>query len=127
MIENSLDGFLPVDTLGQILALVFIFGLVVCMVVGVVGCLKHLKRFLDSVDARYAERCKREQERNEREDENWRQIPSALQLRIKQLEKTCKENQNTIAQQKLELLKKDEFMDRVHVIDLYQIWKETNI
>ena len=127
MYENYLDGFLPVDTLGQILAIIFIVGLVVCMVVGVVGCLKHLKRFLDSVDARYAERCKREQERNEREDENWRQIPSALQLRIKQLEKTCKENQNTIAQQKLELLKKDEFMDRVHVIDLYQIWKETNI
>ena len=127
MYENSLDGFLPVDTLGQILAIIFISGLVVCMVVGVVGCLKHLKRFLDSVDARYAERCKREQERNEREDENWRQIPSTLQLRIKQLEKTCKENQNTIAQQKLELLKKDEFMDRVHVKDLYQIWKETNI
>lgn len=127
MYGNSLDGFLPVDTLGQILAIIFIFGLVVCMVVGVVGCLKHLKRFLDSVDARYAERCKREQERNEREDENWRQIPSTLQLRIKQLEKTCKENQNTIAQLKLELLKKDEFMDRVHVKDMYQIWKETNI
>lgn len=127
MYGNSLDGFLPVDTLGQILAIIFIFGLVVCMVVGVVGCLKHLKRFLDSVDARYAERCKREQERNEREDENWRQIPSTLQLRIKQLEKTCKENQKTIADLKLELANKDEFMSKCQVKDLYYIWKETGI
>ena len=46
MYENSLDGWLPVDKLGQILALMFILVLGACMVVGGVGVVKQLKRYL---------------------------------------------------------------------------------
>ena len=35
MYENTLDGWLPVDKLGQILAFIFVLGLVVCMVLSV--------------------------------------------------------------------------------------------
>ena len=124
MYKNSLDGWLPVDKLGQIVAILFIFGLIVCMVVGVVGCLKLLKRYLDDRVDLETTKYAHELEREKQEDENWRQVPSALQKRIKELEKTCKNNQETIAQQKLELSKKDQFMAQMKVSDLYKNWRD---
>ena len=120
----SLDGWLPVDKLGQILAILFIFGLIVCMVVGVVGCLKLLKRYLDDRIDLDATKYAHELEREKQEDENWRQVPSALKKRIKELEKTCQNNQETIALQKLELSKKEQFMAQMKVSDLYKKWRE---
>lgn len=125
--NNSLDGILPVDTLGQILALVFIFGLVACMIVGVIGCLKLFKRYLDDKVDLETTKWAHQLEREKKEDENWRKVPSTLQCRIKQLEDTCKNNQKTIAELKLELANKDEFMSKCQVKDLYYIWKETGI
>ena len=116
---DSLDGWLPVDKLGQILALIFVLGIVVCMVVGVVGCLKLFKRYLDNKIDLETTKWAHEVEREKREDENWRQVPAALQKRIKELEKTCKGNQETIANLKLELEKKNQFMDQMKVSELY--------
>ena len=124
MYENSLDGWLPVDKLGQILALIFVLGLVVCMIVGIVGVVKQLKRYLHGLLQIEAERVAQEKELHDLEDENWRQVPAALQKRIKELEKTCKNNQQTIALQKLELSKKEQFMSQMKVSDLYKKWRE---
>ena len=121
---DSLDGWLPVDKLGQYLAILFIFGLIVCMVVGVVGCLKLLKRYLDDRVDLETTKYAHELEREKQEDENWRQVPSALKKRIKELEKTCQSNQETIAQQKLELSKKEQFMHHMKVSDLYKKWRD---
>ena len=124
MYENSLDGWLPVDKLGQILALIFVLGIVVCMIAGVIGCLKLFKRYLnDQIDletTKYAHALEREK----KEDENWRQVPGALQKRIKELEKTCKSNQETISNLKYEIEKKKQFMDQMKVSDLYKKWRE---
>ena len=87
--NNSLDGWLPVDKLGQILALIFVLGIVICMIVGIVGVIKQLKRYLHSLLQIEAARVEQERELHELEDENWRQVPGALQKRIKELEKTC--------------------------------------
>lgn len=114
MYRNSLDGWLPVDKLGQILALIFVLGLVACMVVGVVGLVKQLKRYF------------KEKTLHDLEDENWRQVPAALQKRIKELEKTCKGNQETIVNLKLELEKKKQFMDQMKVSELYAEWRKNN-
>ena len=124
MYENSLDGWLPVDKLGQILALIFVLGLVVCMVVGVIGVVKHLKRYLHGLLQIEAARVEQERELHELEDENWRQVPGALQKRIKELEKTCKSNQETISNLKYEIEKKKQFMDQMKVSDLYKKWRE---
>ena len=126
MYRNSLDGWLPVDKLGQILALIFVLGIVVCMVVGVVGCLKLFKRYLDNKIDLEETKWAHEVEREKREDENWRQVPAALQKRIKELEKTCKGNQETIANLKLELEKKKQFMDQMKVSELYAEWRKNN-
>lgn len=124
MYTNSLDGWLPVDKLGQILALIFVLVLGVCMVVGIIGCLKLLKRYLDDRIDLETTKWGHELEREKQEDENWRQVPAALQKRIKELEKTCKNNQQTIALQKLELSKKEQFMSQMKVSDLYKKWRE---
>ena len=124
MYENSLDGWLPVDKLGQILALIFVLGLVVCIVVGVIGCLKLLKRYLDDKIDLETTKWAHELEREKNEDENWRQVPGALQKRIKELEKTCKSNQETISDLKYEIEKKKQFMDQMKVSDLYKKWRE---
>ena len=126
MYRNSLDGWLPVDKLGQILALIFVLGIVVCMVVGVVGCLKLFKRYLDNKIDLEETKWAHEVEREKREDENWRQVPDALQKRIKELEKTCKGNQETIANLKLEQGKKKQFMDQMKVSELYAEWRKNN-
>lgn len=124
MYENSLDGWLPVDKLGQYLAILFVFGLVVCMVVGVIGCLKLFKRYLDDKIDLETTRWAHELEREKKEDENWRQVPGALQKRIKELEKTCKSNQETISNLKYEIEMKKQFMDQMKVSDLYKKWRE---
>lgn len=124
--NNSLDGWLPVDKLGQILALIFVLGLVVCMVVGVVGLVKQLKRYLKGLLQIEASRVEQEKTLHDLEDENWRQVPAALQKRIKELEKTCKGNQETIANLKLELEKKKQFMDQMKVSELYAEWRKNN-
>ena len=124
MYTNSLDGWLPVDKLGQILALIFVLVLGACMVVGVIGVVKQLKRYLHGLLQIEAERVAQEKELHDLEDENWRQVPAALQKRIKELEKTCKNNQQTIALQKLELSKKEQFMSQMKVSDLYKKWRE---
>ena len=126
MYQNSLDGWLPVDKLGQILALIFVLGLVVCMVVGVVGLVKQLKRYLKGLLQIEASRVEQEKTLHDLEDENWRQVPAALQKRIKELEKTCKGNQETIANLKLELEKKKQFMDQMKVSELYAEWRKNN-
>jgi hypothetical protein len=126
MYRNSLDGWLPVDKLGQIMALIFVLGIVVCMVVGVVGCLKLFKRYLDNKIDLEETKWAHEVEREKREDENWRQVPDALQKRIKELEKTCKGNQETIANLKLEQEKKKQFMDQMKVSELYAEWRKNN-
>lgn len=126
MYRNSLDGWLPVDKLGQILALIFVLGLVVCMVVGVVGLVKQLKRYLKGLLQIEALRVEQEKTLHDLEDENWRQVPAALQKRIKELEKTCKGNQETIANLKLELEKKKQFMDQMKVSELYAEWRKNN-
>ena len=126
MYQNSLDGWLPVDKLGQILALIFVLGLVVCMVVGVVGLVKQLKRYLKGLLQIEASRVEQEKTLHDLEDENWRQVPAALQKRIKELEKTCKGNQETIANLKLELEKKKQFMDQMKVGELYAEWRKNN-
>lgn len=124
MYENSLDGWLPVDKLGQYLAILFIFGLIVCMVIGVIGCLKLFKRYLDDKVDLETTRWAHELEREKKEDENWRQVPGALQKRIKELEKTCKSNQETISNLKYEIENKKQFMDQMKVSDLYKKWRE---
>lgn len=126
MYRNSLDGWLPVDKLGQILALIFVLGLVVCMVVGVVGLVKQLKRYLKGLLQIEASRVEQEKTLHDLEDENWRQVPAALQKRIKELEKICKGNQETIANLKLELEKKKQFMDQMKVSELYAEWRKNN-
>lgn len=123
---DSLDGWLPADKLGQILALIFVLGIVVCMVAGVVGCLKLFKRYLDNKIDLEETKWAHEVEREKREDENWRQVPAALQKRIKELEKTCKGNQETIANLKLEQEKKKQFMDQMKVSELYAEWRKNN-
>lgn len=126
MYENSLDGWLPVDKLGQILALVFILGIVICMIVGVIGCLKLLKKYLeDKIDLEET-KWGHTLEREKKEDENWRQVPSALQKRIKELERQLSDNQVTIATQKLELTKKNQFMEQMKVSELYKEWNTWN-
>lgn len=124
MYENSLDGWLPVDKLGQILTLIFILGVVICMIIGVIGCLKLLKKYLeDKIDleeTKWAHTLDREK----KEDENWRQVPSALQKRIKELERQLSDNQVTIATQKLELTKKNQFMEQMKVSELYKEWRK---
>lgn len=122
--NNSLDGWLPVDKLGQILALIFVLGLVVCIVVGVIGCLKLLKRYLDDKIDLETTKWAHELEREKNEDENWRQVPGALQKRIKELEKTCQSNQETISSLKYELEKKKQFMDQMKVSELYKEWRK---
>lgn len=124
MYENSLDGWLPVDKLGQILALIFVLGIVICMIVGVVGVVKQLKRYLDDKIDLETTKWGHELEREKKEDENWRQVPGALQKRIKELEKTCKSNQETISNLKYEIEKKKQFMDQMKVSDLYKKWRE---
>lgn len=124
MYENSLDGWLPVDKLGQILALIFVLGLVVCIVVGVIGCLKLLKRYLDDKIDLETTKWAHELEREKNEDENWRQVPGALQKRIKELEKTCQSNQETISSLKYEIEKKKQFMDQMKVSELYKEWRK---
>ena len=94
------------------------------MVVGIIGCLKLLKRYLDDRIDLETTKWGHELEREKQEDENWRQVPAALQKRIKELEKTCKNNQQTIALQKLELSKKEQFMSQMKVSDLYKKWRE---
>ena len=126
MYRNSLDGWLPVDKLGQILALIFVLGIVVCMVAGVVGCLKLFKRYLDNKIDLEETKWANEVEREKREDDNWRQVPAALQKRIKELEKTCRGNQETIANLKLEQEKKKQFMDQMKVSELYAEWRKNN-
>lgn len=124
MYENSLDGWLPVDKLGQILALIFVLGIVICMIVGVVGVIKQLKRYLDDKIDLETTKWGHELEREKKEDENWRQVPGALQKRIKELEKTCKSNQETISNLKYEIENKKQFMDQMKVSDLYKKWRE---
>lgn len=124
MYENSMDGWLPVDKLGQILALIFVLGIVICMIVGIVGVIKQLKRYLHGLLQIEAARVEQERELHELEDENWRQVPGALQKRIKELEKTCKSNQETISNLKYEIEKKKQFMDQMKVSDLYKKWRE---
>ena len=122
--DNSLDGWLPVDKLGQILALIIVLGLIVCMVVGVIGCLKLLKRYLDDKIDLETTKWAHELEREKKEDENWRQVPGALQKRIKELEKTCQSNQETISSLKYEIEKKKQFMDQMKVSELYKEWRK---
>ena len=124
MYENSLDGWLPVDKLGQILALVFIFGLVICMIVGIIGCLKLFKKYLEDKMDLEETRWAHTLEREKKEDENWRQVPGALQKRIKELEKTCQSNQETISSLKYELTKKKQFMEQMKVSELYKEWRK---
>lgn len=122
--NNSLDGWLPVDKLGQILALIFVLGLVVGIVAGVIGCLKLLKRYLDDKIDLETTKWAHELEREKNEDENWRQVPGALQKRIKELEKTCQSNQETISSLKYEIEKKKQFMDQMKVSELYKEWRK---
>ena len=124
MYENTLDGWLPVDKLGQILAFIFVLGLVVCMVVGAVGLIKQIKRYLKKKKKMEEEWCNRQEQLHNQEDKNWRQIPGALQKRINELEKTCKNNQETISNLKYEIEKKKQFMDQMKVSDLYKKWRE---
>ena len=124
MYENSLDGWLPVDKLGQILALIFVLGIVICMIVGIIGVIKQLKRYLHGLLQIEAARVEQERELHELEDENWRQVPGALQKRIKELEKTCQSNQETISSLKYEIEKKKQFMDQMKVSELYKEWRK---
>ena len=68
--------------------------------------------------------CNRQEQLHNQEDKNWRQIPGALQKRINELEKTCKNNQETISNLKYEIEKKKQFMDQMKVSDLYKKWRE---
>ena len=122
--NNSLDGWLPVDKLGQILALIFVLGIVICMIVGIIGVIKQLKRYLHGLLQIEAARVEQERELHELEDENWRQVPGALQKRIKELEKTCQSNQETISSLKYEIEKKKQFMDQMKVSELYKEWRK---
>ncbi len=124
MYENSLDGWLPVGKMGQVLAFIFVLGIVICMVVGAIGCLKLFKRYLDDKVDLETTKWAHELEREKKEDENWRQVPGALQKRIKELEKTCKSNQETISNLKYEIENKKQFMDQMKVSDLYKKWRE---
>lgn len=87
--------------------------------IGATGILvfkKALKKENEINEKRY----QREQEWHDQESENWRYIDPALQKRIKELEATCKRNQNTIAGLEMELLSKDEFMRTFKLKDLYE-------
>lgn len=122
--ENSLDGWLPVGKMGQVLAFIFVLGIVICMIVGVIGCLKLFKRYLDDKVDLETTKWAHELEREKNEDENWRQVPGALQKRIKELEKTCQSNQETISSLKYEIEKKKQFMDQMKVSELYKEWRK---
>lgn len=124
MFENSLDGWLPVDKLGQILALIFVLGIVVCMIVGIIGLIKQIKKYFDSHLQLEKDWCDRQEQLHNQEDENWRQVPGALKKRIKELEKTCQSNQETISSLKYELTMKKQFMDQMKVSELYKEWRK---
>lgn len=119
MYENSLDGWLPVDKLGQILALIFALGIVICMIVGVVGLLKQFKRYLNGLQEVEERRLKKEQEWHDKEDENWRRLNPEYVKRIKELESQIKDNQQVIGTLKFYIWSRDEFLAKFKLGDLY--------
>ena len=118
-INESLDGWMPSSTYGQIVGIIFVIGLIACMIVGVIGCLKHLKRFLDRLEDIQERKLLKEETWHQQEDENWRRVNPEYLRRIKELEQTCKANQETIAILKQDIKNRDIFMEKVKVKDLY--------
>ena len=110
-------------TFWQIVACVTL-GLIFC--IGTTGILvfrKALKKENEINEMRY----QREQEWHDQEAENWRYVNPALEKRIKELEATCKRNQQTIAELKTDIRWKDEFMAKMKVSDLYQMYRNCEI
>lgn len=105
---------------------VAIFFLLAFITIGVAGVIifeRELKEENQINRARY----EREKYWHEQEEENWRYVDPALQKRIKELEFTCKSNQETIAKLKTEIRWKDEFMAKMKVSDLYQTYRNCQI
>ena len=98
---------------------VAIFFLLAFITIGVAGVI-IFERELKEENRINRIRLEREQYWHDQEEENWRHVDPALQKRIKELEATCKRNQNTIAGLELELLSKDEFMSTFKLKDLYE-------
>lgn len=104
-------------TFWQIIALIFLTAFVIINAVGV----WILKRELRKENAINQARLEQEQYWHDTEEENWRHVDPALQARIKELEATCRRNQNTIAGLEYELLCKDEFLRTFKLKDLYEL------
>lgn len=104
-------------TFWQIIALIFLAMFVAINLIGVL----ILKRELRKENAINQARLEQEQYWHDTEEENWRHVDPALQARIKELEATCRRNQNTIAGLEYELLCKDEFLRKFKLKDLYEL------
>jgi len=97
---------------------VAIFFLLAFITIGVAGVIifeRELKEENQINRARY----EREKYWHDQEEENWRYVDPALQKRIKELEATCKDNQRVIANLRLEILNKDQFLAAFKLKDLY--------
>lgn len=97
---------------------VAVFFLLAFITIGIAGVL-IFERELKEENRLNALRLAKEQEWHDKEEENWRHVDPALQKRIKELEATCKDNQRVIANLRLELLNKDQFLATFKLKDLY--------
>lgn len=107
-------------TFWQMMALIFIS----VFIVAAIALYFEFREALKKENEINEKRFQREQEWHDKEEENWRHVDPALQKRIKELEATCKDNQRVIANLRLELLNKDQFLSTFKLKDLYDqgIW-----
>ena len=103
------------------LAVVVIFGLAALTITLIIR-----RFFKKDIDLR-ERKLQQDEELYKKEDENWRRINPALEERIKCLEATCKENQRTIGRLKNEIASKDNFMAKMKVTDLYELYRNCEI
>lgn len=102
-------------TFMQWVALIFVIGFLSIMAFVAFKVIKAIDKENQINEARLIQ----ERELHDKEDENWRMVNPALQKRIAELESTCKANQQVIANLRLELLNKDEFLAAFKLKDLY--------
>lgn len=110
-------------TFWQIIALVVVvvFGLAALAITLIV------RRFFKKDIELRERKLQQDEELHKKEDENWRCVNPALEERIKFLEATCRENQRTIGGLKHEITRKDNFMAKMKVMDLYRLYENGEI
>ena len=102
-------------TFWQIVSLIFLALFVIVNLIGVL----ILRRELRTENLINQRRLDREAYWHDQEEENWRHVDPALKARIKELEATCRNNQTIIANLRLEISNKDQFLAAFKLKDLY--------